>query len=209
MLSGVLYAIITISCFLVYIALVTTFWCTPSLTCLLNSQKFYKLKKEAAEIQKFETPERCAPKGDRKSTSTGAKRKREKNVEASRETPSKPSKKQMTPLDLDALAADDDGETKPYSKGPLKMEVDEDEEMEDEGRNAEEAWGGEALETRNGELMRSSIAGARWIRFIQRSKASTGPVNQHESWKLKQEMTGFHSVPHLHFPSVPCLAQVL
>ena len=40
----------------------------------------------------------------------------------------------MTPLDLDALAADDDGETKPYSKGQLKMETDE-----DEGRNAEEA----------------------------------------------------------------------
>lgn len=141
MLLGVLCMIFVFSWFLVYIALVAVLLCTPSLTHLLNSQKFYKLKKEAAEIRKFETAKRDAPKGERNYTGTGTKRKREKNVEAGRETPSKPRKKQMTPIDLDALAADDDGETKPYGKALLKMETDEeeDEEMEDEGRNAEEA----------------------------------------------------------------------
>jgi hypothetical protein len=99
-----------------------------------HSQKFGKLKKEAEKLQQLETPKKGTAV-DTKSTGTGTKRKREKNAEANKETPSKPRKKSMTAVNPGDLAAEDDGEFKEQ----VKMEIDEDEEMEDEGRNAEEA----------------------------------------------------------------------
>lgn len=83
----------------------------------------------------METRRKSAETSKSTGTSIGTKRKRGENMKASRETPSKPRKKQVMPVDLENLAADDDGEIKEQ----VKEEIEQDEEMEDEGRNAEEA----------------------------------------------------------------------